>query len=589
MSGRTQPRIPEANVDSRVCTCITFKGDQTAVVLPMSNGGYKKNQAKSLTGEHLGKTGFDEGNSRREQSPTSPQTQNQVQLRMKERMRGGCVWMQDKEKWREKNRSTRMKWEEGGGKCIDAVPAGGRRATSFARIALARGVTSKERVHSRSPSATHTATPPPRCSSDWCVHARTAAAARTPHPRGEQVWAPGPGPVLGNAIPIPTDTRARTSAPSPIQIPVPMCACVSLHRVSDRPILTSTFVTLDVELKPKLVALNDSEDGAEAYAGRHRRFHLPLAHRAVSALKAHPRFFIPISDGINIYTEMRECAVSVFNSISFSTSIPNSSCFEMRARWTNSAECTPCLWSRSAKRSRWALQLSASGAGTDARGPGGEGGRCGCRLRQRKGETKRSTDRMPPHRSKRNASAPRGDHKISQEAGTQARRGRPQQLRLSSACACPRARRPEERLDLGCIDRPMRFEMRWMLGSEVKGRRVEEIEESSRAASTKNIRGEMHQTCDLFLGLGPGNCAAQWLVESVQWVHSETAGIKTAPRMLVVAGVDSKSATPYGWKGAGLYREEPPWRPGVPTFHAGTEVAENDKVQRYATPAIFAR
>jgi hypothetical protein len=50
----------------------------------------------------------------------------------------------------------------------------------------------------------------------------------------------------------------------------------------------------------------------------------------------------------------------------------------------------------------------------------------------------------------------------------------------------------------------------------------------------------MHQTCDLFLGLGHGNCAAQWLVESVQWVHSETAGIKTmAPRMLVVAGVDS--------------------------------------------------
>jgi hypothetical protein len=48
----------------------------------------------------------------------------------------------------------------------DAVPASGRRATSLARAALARGVSFEGACVLASPSATHTTTPPLRRPSD---------------------------------------------------------------------------------------------------------------------------------------------------------------------------------------------------------------------------------------------------------------------------------------------------------------------------------------------------------------------------------------------------------------------------------------
>ncbi|KAJ7931933.1 hypothetical protein B0H13DRAFT_2651123 [Mycena leptocephala] len=172
--------------------------------------------------------------------------------------------------------------------------------------------------------------PPPRIPPDWDAHTRTAATAQTPHPRGEE----------GRALPISTsfsDAYARLhSKPSP------------------DPTRLRTSISMRVRKNHR-----QAHAGAASTAP-------PLSSpiRAQSTIGIVGPRFIPISNGINIYTEMRECAVSVFNSISFSTSILNSS-------YVGIAECTPCLWLRSTRRRHWALQLSASGAGTGAEGRSG--------------------------------------------------------------------------------------------------------------------------------------------------------------------------------------------------------------------------
>ncbi|KAJ7821911.1 hypothetical protein B0H13DRAFT_1920451 [Mycena leptocephala] len=80
----------------------------------------------------------------------------------------------------------------------------------------------------------------------------TAAAARTPYPRGEQVRTPGPG--LAPYIPTSTDARARTSAPK----------VISRSRWACAHAFTASRGAL--EMKPKLAALNDGEDGPRARA-----------------------------------------------------------------------------------------------------------------------------------------------------------------------------------------------------------------------------------------------------------------------------------------------------------------------------------
>jgi hypothetical protein len=81
------------------------------------------------------------------------------------------------------------------------------------RALYSRAAAAKERVRSSSPNATHTATPPPRRPSGWCVHARLQRRRkpRTPHPRLHR------------------HASAHVHTQSRIQIPVCMGVCVSLH------------------------------------------------------------------------------------------------------------------------------------------------------------------------------------------------------------------------------------------------------------------------------------------------------------------------------------------------------------------------
>ncbi|KAJ7869818.1 hypothetical protein B0H13DRAFT_2350759 [Mycena leptocephala] len=227
------------------------------------------------------------------------------------------------------------------------------------RALYSRAAAAKERVHSSSPYATHTPIPLSRRPSDWGAHARTAVAAQTLHPRGEQ-------------------RRVRAPAPKVIQIPVCMCACVSLYlyaalheegeRVSGekgcprsmrayrypprRPLRVLQRGAL--RLKPRRATLNDGENRPRARARARAMTSRPVSaptsvsmrmrktHRHAHAggsgvdtststslsLSCAERYrhcwctrasSFPYYNGINICAEMCECMVSISISFSFST------------------------------------------------------------------------------------------------------------------------------------------------------------------------------------------------------------------------------------------------------------------------------
>jgi hypothetical protein len=78
--------------------------------------------------------------------------------------------------------------------------------------------------------------------------------------------------------------------------------------------------------------------------------HIPVDH-----LRAPLRLHFPLHPQLQLFRDARKM----------------DNCALASASQIYSAECTPCLWSRSARRRRWARQLSASGAGPDAEGRSG--------------------------------------------------------------------------------------------------------------------------------------------------------------------------------------------------------------------------
>ncbi|KAJ7904099.1 hypothetical protein B0H13DRAFT_1881769 [Mycena leptocephala] len=270
-------------------------------------------------------------------------------------------------------------------------------------------------------------------------------------------------------------------------------------------------------------------------------------------------------------TEMRECAVSVFNSISFSTfiSLSTSRSGHARLRFGISVESTGESASGTSQgyspRGRWggsrcdcpASATRTREAGTVAGGPVGR--RC---------KRLAANVRLARSRNPSGEGAQKEREELSADEIHAIDTGR---TIRGGSCVGEAAERSSDAstIAIRCDQRCEQGVDEELGALAQRGAGVEDGERCKAPGSLRRSRGcgtgglgtlkhagqdygsrgfrgggDMHQTCDLFLGLGHGNCAAQWLVESVRLVHSETAGIETTvPRMLVVAGMDSSFHT----------------------------------------------
>ncbi|KAJ7904106.1 hypothetical protein B0H13DRAFT_2274707 [Mycena leptocephala] len=266
----------------------------------------------------------------------------------------------------------------------DGVPSSERRAVSLARAALARSVSFEG------------ADTPVRPMRHPCSPFLRLRRRHKPRTREKKYAYPNPESDSASQPP-PTCEHAR---------PYPK-SYASLHLLIERPMRE-----------------------------RRRRLHLPLACRAILELRVHLDFFITISDGINICTEMRECAVAILFSTSRvdikRTPAPSERVFtfiDRRAKFASAR-----WWSHKkhgVRREPLAVRRPRAWQGRMLEVP-------------------------------RSGSVCRGEPETNQEPGTRARRRCAQQripVRARKECGICLHAGWKEGIDLGCIDRPMRSAM----------------------------------------------------------------------------------------------------------------------------------
>ncbi|KAJ7852986.1 pheromone A receptor-domain-containing protein [Mycena leptocephala] len=288
------------------------------------------------------------------------------------RMRGRVrMWVQGKDTSHKNDRSNRINGKRKGAErrkvqneCGGGVP---RRATSFARAALARSVGfegASVLAIAVCNAYSHIPTSP-------SLSIRVQHWRRKPRTReGSKHARLDPNPYSSSSPP-PTRARARPHLKS---------FRAAMHEGGERLSGEKGCPNLEIDIPcayrdihcARVPAGEDSEDGVEGEGGRwgeytSRPVSAPPSHAHAGAASTSP----PPTRAQSDVGTMRECAVSISISTSFSTSIPVD---HLRAtprlhphphpqlQLFRDARKMDNLWSCSARRRCWALQLSASGA-----------------------------------------------------------------------------------------------------------------------------------------------------------------------------------------------------------------------------------